>query len=203
MAKIFTLPVDAPAKFGFKPVERRRKKGRASPGQLELFAPRVRILSLPTGLTPFEEALLLHERGDSRAAEHYRRAISRNDCTADAYCNLGIIESEAGNQDAAFDCFIQSLKHDSAHFESHYNLGNLYFETGNLRAARAHYEVASSLRRDFANLYFNLGLVQAMSDDLRGALTTLGKFRKLASESEGQNVDELLASLRESVAMQS
>ena len=80
--------------------------------------------------------MLLDEREDRRAADSYRRAIAEGDCPADAYCNLGIIESKAGRMAKAFDCFTKSLEHDPRHFESHYNLGNLYFEEDNLRLAQ-------------------------------------------------------------------
>src|SRR5262245_1704858 len=54
-------------------------------GQLNLFRvetpPRLARL-----LTPFEEALLLHEQGDASAAEHYREAINEGDNVAEAYC---------------------------------------------------------------------------------------------------------------------
>src|SRR4029078_7865584 len=53
-------------------------------GQLSLFRPEAsRICRL---LTPFEEALLLHEQGDPTAAEHYAEAISEGDNVAEAYC---------------------------------------------------------------------------------------------------------------------
>src|SRR6187200_3189750 len=63
-------------------------------GQLNLF--RVETPRLARLLTPFEEAMLLHEQGDPNAAEHYREAISEGDNVAEAYCNLGIINLERG-----------------------------------------------------------------------------------------------------------
>src|SRR5262249_32721389 len=60
-------------------------------GQLNLFPQPGQLIRLPVRLSPFESALLLHERGDSRAAESYRKAIQDEDYVADAYCNLGIL----------------------------------------------------------------------------------------------------------------
>jgi DNA-binding transcriptional MerR regulator len=51
-------------------------------GQLNLF--RVEPARLTRLLTPFEEALLLHERGDAKAAEHYQEAITEGDNVAEA-----------------------------------------------------------------------------------------------------------------------
>ena len=45
-------------------------------GQLNLFRePKGQLLQLPLQLSPFEEALLLHERGDETAGEAYQKAI--------------------------------------------------------------------------------------------------------------------------------
>src|SRR5882724_5170965 len=53
-------------------------------GQLNLFRAEVgRVARL---LTAFEEALLLHEQGDPKAAAHYLEAIHEGDNTAEAHC---------------------------------------------------------------------------------------------------------------------
>ena len=70
-------------------------------GQMNLFKPRQATISHL--LSPFEEALLLHERGDEKAAELYRDAIEEGDNVADAYCNLGIIELERERVPKALD----------------------------------------------------------------------------------------------------
>ena len=77
-------------------------------GQLNLF--RVEPQRLARLLTPFEEALLLHEQGDSSAAKHYQEAITEGDNVAEAYCNLGIINLERGQLAQALDNFTLSLR---------------------------------------------------------------------------------------------
>src|SRR5437667_12772180 len=68
-------------------------------GQMSLFRPvGGQVARL---LTPFEEALMLHEQGDVKAAEFYGEAISEGDNVAEAYCNLGIIDLDRGNSIAA------------------------------------------------------------------------------------------------------
>lgn len=165
-------------------------------GQLNLFPERSGLLiQLPIKLSSFEEALLLHERGDRRAAEFYSRAIAEQDCVADAYCNLGIMEFEKGRVPAAFNCFTLALKDDPRHFEAHFNLANVYFEGGELRLSRLHYELAAEIEPGCSNLYFNLGLVDAMLHDFEAAIAALKKARELATEEEVAKVDELLVGL--------
>src|SRR5215831_45977 len=127
MGQIIKFPAQV-SKLGYRRV--RKRHGSADDrDQLQLFPPPgAQILNLEGGLRPFEQALLLDERGDLKAGEWYARAIAEQDCVADAYCNLGIIESQKGNTAKAFDCFTASLKHNPRHLEAQYNLGNLYFD---------------------------------------------------------------------------
>ncbi len=165
-------------------------------GQLNLYCePQGQLIRLPLNMGPFEAALLLHECGDRAAGDAYRKAIDEGDCIPDAYCNLGIIEFEAGRRAASFDCFTLSLRHDPRHFESHFNLANLYFECDDLRLAQLHYEIAAEIEPNFPNLYFNLGLVHAVNGDIEEAIATLRKAKEKGSEDEDPKVDEFLTSL--------
>jgi len=209
MGKILHLSATPPAKLGFErvKVKKGRKKDPERHGQMNMFSPALeqhpaRIVSLPSRFSPFEEALLLDERGDKNAAESYGKAISNGDSVADAYCNLGILESKAGKTEKAFDCFTKSLKEDARHLESHYNLANLYFDMDNLRLAQQHYEIATQIDPMFPNIYFNLGLVLAINENLQEAVDILGKYQELVPEEEGCKADELLASLKSSLAVQ-
>src|SRR5439155_23045820 len=92
-----------------------------------------------------------------------------------------------------------SLKHDPRHSEAHYNLGNLYFDVNDLRLAQVHYEMAGELDPSFANVYFNLALVQAIKNDLRAAISALTKYQELVSPDEARHADELLLNLRKSL----
>jgi Flp pilus assembly protein TadD len=151
-------------------------------------------------LGAFEQALMLDERGDQKAAEFYAKAIEDQDCVPDAYCNLGIIESQKGNTAKAFGCFTTCLKHNPRHSEAHYNLGNLYFEVNDFRLAQIHYEMACEVDPSFANVYFNLALVQAINNDLAVAVSTLTRYRELVSEDEARNAEELMHDLQRSLA---
>lgn len=199
MAKVLQFSPKPPAKFGFERVKKKRKESPERKGQLNLFAGRgAQVLKLPSDITHFEEALLLDERNDPRAEEAYRKSIEAGDGVADAYCNLGIIESQAGRTAKAFDCFTKALEHNPRHFEAHYNLGNLYFDEGNTRLARMHYELAAEIEPTFPNLYFNLGLALAVDQDFRSAIASLKKYKNLAAYKEESKADELLDILEQS-----
>jgi tetratricopeptide (TPR) repeat protein len=199
MALILKFPAPA-SKFGYKRVKKRAKASE-NPDQLPLFPqPAPQILNFAPEASRFEQALTLDERGDPEAAQFYAKAIEEHDCVADAYCNLGIIESQKGNTAKAFDSFTTSLKYDPRHAEAHYNLGNLYFDLNDFRLAQIHYEMAGAVDPSFANVYFNLALVLALKNDFAAAVSALGKYQELVSETEARNADELLHNLKKSLA---
>jgi DNA-binding transcriptional MerR regulator len=166
-------------------------------GQLNLFPERGgRLIQLPLRITPFEEALMLHEQGDKRAPEMYLKAIFGGECISDAYCNLGILEYEANNMLGAFDHFTNALRHDPRHFESHFNLAHLYFEAGDFRLARLHYELSAVLEPNSTSVHFNLGLIHAINGEMSTAIAELNKAKQNASTEELAQVEELLASLQ-------
>jgi len=165
-------------------------------GQRNLFeAEQGRLISLPRRVSAFEEALVLQDKADPRAAEVYRQAIRAGENVADAYCNLGILEFEASEISRAADCFGLSLKSDPRHFESHFNLANLYLDSGDLTLARLHYEIAIEIEPCFSHLHFNVALVYALQGTLDLAIASLRRFKDLDSEDEPGQADDLLSKL--------
>jgi len=196
LGKLLPFPSPPTAKLGYRRVGVRRQADLERHGQLNLFSgPRGQVVELPRRLSTFEEALLLDEHGDPASADLYRQAVNEGDCVAEAYCNLGIFESEAGHRPQAFDCFTLSLANDPRHFESHYNLGNLYLDEGDLRLAKLHYEICTVVEPDFPDTYFNLGLVLVMSEQRDHALQVLNRYKDLVPDHEAVKADELLAGL--------
>jgi tetratricopeptide (TPR) repeat protein len=160
-------------------------------GQLNLF--RLEAGRVARLLTPFEEALVLHEQGDPKAAEYYSEAINEGDNVAEAYCNLALINLEQGNSAKALDQLTLSLKHDPRHVEAHYNLGNLYYDHGDFHLARLHYEAAVQIEPGFSLVYFNLALVYHRVNNLQGASGALQRYRELEPEDKDvEALDELL-----------
>ena len=165
-------------------------------GQLSLFRADATQVQVSRLLTPFEEALVLHEQGDLTAAEFYQQAIIEGDNIAEAFCNLGIIELDHGNASGALDNFTQSLKNDPRHVEAHYNLANLYYDAGNFPLARLHYEAAIQIEPNFALVYYNLALVYHRLNKLDDARDALNKYKDLEpGDEEIELVDQLLKAM--------
>jgi tetratricopeptide (TPR) repeat protein len=198
MGKVVQFPISSPEKFGFKPVRKKKESTPEKKGQLNLFVGGkvVRMSSL----TPFEEALILDDMGDAEhARELYLKAIRVKDSLADAYCNLGIIESEARNYTKAIDCFTLCLKEDPRHFEAHYNLANQYAEIGNLSLAKIHYQLSIEIEPEFPNSYFNLGLTLAMNREIDEAIQALLNYRNIAAPEDKQQAEDLVNMLARTI----
>jgi len=165
-------------------------------GQMSLFRADSTHVQISRLLTPFEEALVLHEQGDLAAASFYQQAITEGDNIAEAYCNLGIIELERGNTTGALDNFTLSLKNDPRHVEAHYNLANLYYDAGDFPLARLHYEAAIEIEPNFALVYYNLALVYHRLNKVAAAREALNKYKELEpGDEEIELVDQLLKAM--------
>jgi tetratricopeptide (TPR) repeat protein len=196
MTKVVKFPIQTPEKFGPERVRKRKETaGPGKNGQLNLFTGG-KVVRL-NKLSEFEEALIIDDQGDiDKARKLYLKSIEQADSPADAYCNLGIIGWQDGNQSKAVDYFTLSLQHDPRHFEAHYNLANLYSEIGNLPLAKAHYRISISIEPAFPNSYFNLGLTLAMGKEFLEAVDVLQQYRAIASPADFPLADDLIQKLR-------
>lgn len=199
MAKVIKFPQSVPEKFGVQRATKvRRQPYTDKHGQLSLFTG-AKVVRL-SKLTPFEEALMLDEEGDRVAAKKlYQKAIREDDCQADAYCNLGILQFLDGEYAGAIDSFSRCLQIDPRHFEAHYNLANLYAEVGNYTLAKLHYRVSIEVQPEFPNSYFNLGLVLALEKDYREAVKSLIQYRELTGDEDHKQVDSLIFALQQGI----
>lgn len=200
MMKIFKLPQSDPKNFGPKRVRSKKYRELEEMGQLNLFT-REKILQLNVQ-SPFEEALLLDEEGDTEAAKKmYLKSIKMDRDTADAYCNLGIIACEEKQYAKGINYFTLSLKHNPRHHKAHFNLANTYVEIGDPKLAQIHYRVSVEIAPEFPNSYFNLGLLLAKTYEYKEAIEVLKKFLSLAPSEEQQTARDFidkLSSLTES-----
>jgi len=211
-SNVIRFPVEAVSRFGFQR-SHAGLSGKSSrleaEGQMNLFgldepaegpAPRLgAVVPIPLQVSAFEAAIMLDDHNDPRAEDAYRRAITEGDFVPDAWCNLGVLKSIKRDLDGAFECFAQSLASDPRHAESHYNIGNLYFEYGDLKLARMHYEKAIECDTDLASAYFNLGLVTALAEDYQVAYDSLAHYKSIAPPDETGVADDLMRYLKTAI----
>lgn len=204
MGRVVKFPVKASPKISLKRAKAKKRPKPERHGQLNLFdqpeSREARILQLKTNLNTFEEALMMDKQGDPKAADLYLKAIESGDFAADAWCNLGIMEFENEQKSKAINCFTNALKQDPRHFESHYNLANVYLEVENLELAKMHYEVAAEIEPDSPNVYYNLGVVYAMHKEFEMAVKSIERFIELTPGEGSSEAREFLLSLKSSLS---
>jgi tetratricopeptide (TPR) repeat protein len=207
---IIRFPVEAVSRIGFQRADTRAGKATRmeAEGQINMFNAGAvdptrlgDVVPLPLQTGFFETAILLDDRNDPRAEDMYRRAAEEGDYPADAWCNLGVLKSIKRDMDQAFECFAQSLALEPRHAESHYNIGNLYFEYGDLKLARLHYEKAIECDSNLASAYFNLGLVTALTEDYKTAYDALSHYKRIAPDEDMSVAEELMRYLQTAIQL--
>ena len=159
-----------------------------------------RILDLPVA-NPFDQALMLDERGDAASASRfYKEAIRTGVNAADAYCNLGIIKSATESTSEALTCFAKALVLDPGHIEGRYNLAVLYMDQGEFELAQLHLEMAAKLDPGAPHVQYSLGVVHALNGNQASAVASLRMFQALSSPDEAARAEALLRTLGDEVA---
>lgn len=196
---IFKLHQQKPLRLGHKKASKNKQGKMEEEGQLNLFLkPSPKIISMPQKLGSFEQAFKYDENGNDNAKKAYLQAIEDNDHKADALCNLGIIEAKDGNDVKAIDCFAKALVEEPRHFEAHFNLANIYFDNENYPLANLHYKTALEIDPGDPNIYFNLGLVQALQENVKEAIDSLLTYSKMVGTKEAGRAINLVNQLKDS-----
>lgn len=197
MSNILKLHQQKPLRLGHKKVSKNKLSKLEDEGQLNLFKKKkAKIISMGEGLSPFDLAFKQDEQNSESARKSYLKAIEEEDRIADAYCNLGIIEAKSANDVKAIDYFSQALLHSPRHYEAHFNLANIYFDNENYPLAKLHYQTAIEIEPNDANVYYNLGLVLALQEEIIESIDSLSNYVSLVKENEATKAKELITTLK-------
>ena len=201
MAKVIKFPFKSSGRFDLKPVRKRRASKLEEHGQLNIFqrTDKTRIVSINKGSGTFESALRVHDSNLEEASALYKEAIEKGDHLSDAYCNLGILESQKGNETAAIDCFTKALEQDPRHYEAQFNLANIYADAGNLKLAKLHYEIAREISDEDPNLHYNLAIVLASAEFYDQALNSLKMYFNLNEAGRDTDAEKFMILLENSI----
>lgn len=105
-----------------------------------------------------QSALAHHQAGRLAEAErHYRRLIAQNPNHADALHLLGMLASQAGKPQAAFDLISRAAAVNPKNFQYHYGLGNVLLQLNRPGDATASLETAVKLKPDLLDAICTLG----------------------------------------------
>jgi tetratricopeptide (TPR) repeat protein len=134
---------------------------------------------MPGAAAWFERGVAL-EGGDAAAAEAaYRQAIALAPDIEAAYLNLGAMFSEAGRFAELAVLCDEALVRCPASPLIHFNRGVALDHLERLPEAIASYERSLALDPTLADAHYNLGRLQHLSGDERGALRHFSAYRRL------------------------
>jgi len=205
MAKVIKFPLKSSGRFELKPVRKHKSMKLEEHGQLNIFGSKkdAPVFEITRGTEFFKAALASHDLESEKAMEFYKKAIKNGDHVADAFCNLGILLSQADDTPAAIDSFTKSLKKDPRHYEAQFNLANIYADAGDQNLARLHYEVAREIDAKDPNLHFNLAVVLASIEEYRPALDSLRRYFEQSGGVSDPDAEKLMILLETSIKKES
>ncbi len=203
--KIIKFPLKSSGRFDLKPVRKLKSKKLEDQGQLNIFDSKneAPVIELTRDFDFFEAALTHHDSDTEKAIEFYKKAIINKDHVADAFCNLGILLSQANDTAGAIDSFTKSLKKDPRHYEAQFNLANIYADAGDQNLAKLHYEVARKIDAKDPNLHFNLAVVLASLEHYKHAIDSLRKYFEQSGGVSDPDAEKLMILLETSIKKES
>jgi len=117
-------------------------------------------------ISAWDEAMDLNERGlviqksDSKLAEQlYKQAIEKDSTFYYAYNNLGILYSDDGRSQEAFDMYEKAIQIKPDYAKAYNNLGVWYYDSGNHLKAKEMYEKSISITQTDPNPYGNIAII--------------------------------------------
>jgi len=120
------------------------------------------------------------ERTDPAGAEAaYRALIAAVPDHVDAYVNLGALLCDLQRYEDAVQLHEEALPRCPPSALLFFNHAIALEELGRLRVAALNYERSLQLDPDFADAHYNLGRLQELFGDARGALRHLNAYRRL------------------------
>jgi tetratricopeptide (TPR) repeat protein len=155
----------------------------------------------PEALGYLDKAILLHEQDNPTAREMYRLAIEQGDRPAEAWCRLGQLESGSGWKQRALHCYQQAIRIAPRYFDAHYHIGNFYYDAGEIRLARVHYEIACDIDPHHAELTRQRAMLFLMERRFGEAILLLRRYADTADSGTREGVRKLIQRLRGEVAM--
>lgn len=99
--------------------------------------------------------LYLQQRRDQDAIEVFERALLQVEQLG-TLTNLAVAHTRLGHLDDAEKTYLRALETNQDHWQSHYNLGSLYWQRGRLNDAREAFERAVELNPDDIDARHNL-----------------------------------------------
>jgi tetratricopeptide (TPR) repeat protein len=106
-----------------------------------------------------DQGLAIKNTDPGQAEILYKKAIEKDPMFHPAYNNLGILYSDSGRYQEAFDMFTKAIYIKPDYVNAHNNLGVWYYDAGNKDKAMDMYEIAISFGDSNPHPYGNIAMI--------------------------------------------
>jgi len=139
---------------------------------------------------------LLMKNQPAQAENFLIRAISDDPANAIAYIYLGIVYEQIGRAEDAITIYRRILP-SAGNFSANVanNLGNVYFQKGNIDTAEQYYTQAIGFDSRYPNAYLGRANTRIKTGNLKNAISDYEQYLKLDPSSSQRNKIEQLVNL--------
>lgn len=131
----------------------------------------------------FQQALALHERGDSAAAcAKYAEVLQRQPDHAESLHLMGVCQFQCGDPEKALELIEHALNIDSALVLAYNSCGVVLQELGRLQEALERYNKALMINHEFAEVHNNRGTALAALGRLEAAISSYDRALSIQPE---------------------
>jgi len=145
---------------------------------------------------------LFMQNNPSQAAAFLERAISEEPANPVPFLYLGIVYEQLGRQDEAIAIYrriLPSAGKQSARVAS--NLGNVYFQKGNIDMAEQYYSQAINLDSSFSNAYLGRANTRIKAGNMQSAVNDYEEYLTLEPRSaQRPNILQLINLIKSEAA---
>jgi len=112
-----------------------------------------------------DQGLKIQKTDPELAEELYKQAIEKDSSFYYAYNNLGILYSDNGRQQEAFDMYQKAIQIKPDYAKAYNNLGVWYYDSGDRKKAMEKYEIAITFSKTDPNPYGNIALILDLEEN--------------------------------------
>lgn len=120
------------------------------------------------------------------ALDAFNRALAINDKSIPALLNRGDIYRSLDDKNKAMDDFQTVVRHDEENYRANFELGKLYFSSGNYRDADKRLRKARDINPNVPDVYHYLMLNYFARDDFGKVKKVYGQFKSSVDEKDVQ-----------------
>lgn len=130
-------------------------------------------------------ALIKSAKKDKMALDYFKNALKIDSTSMEAKYGMAMFYQNNKNYPKAIEIYRQMVIDSPQYEKPYYNLGYIYFQMDSLKKADRNFEIATSVKPEYADAYFMRGLIAEATGDLKTAQYFYDQTLKLDPKNNG------------------